>query len=255
MTYPYSPGTIDSMSDLLEKESQAFDALKGLIDEARRVRDLFVRAGMSTPEPLVRLFGEASSSGNGKTQPTLSLRIPVPEKRPPDAQTDWIWVPVKDISPTTLLLGVLRDQAGFVSSKQAIETMSTYKKGLNPGSVFNIIARLSGGVIEKSDDGLRIANPSLAPSIYEGYVWGPESVFGKYELAAHRRLLIRHLLEANQSGLQIMQIVDQLTQSGLCRAPVSKDLVKVDMVAMQKEGTVRHRGNSKKWELTEQARG
>lgn len=239
-----------------QKERRAFEAFSKLIADAQDVRELFVQAGLSVPEPLARLFGQLGSDANGRgpSQSVLSVSIPKPEKRPPEAEEDWIWVPTKDLTPTSLLLAVLRPQTGPVSSKAAIEAVSTYKKGLNPGSVFNIIARLSGNLIERTDDGLRISNPALAPLMHEGYAWGPESVFGKYELAAHRRLLIRHLLEANQSGLQIMQIVDQLTQSGLCRAPVTKDLVKADMEAMKQEGKVRHRGNSKKWELTEQSR-
>ena len=237
-----------------EKERHAYDALGKLMDEAQKVRNQFESAGLSLPEPLARLFGESGDRVNGRNSslPALSVTIPRPESVPPEAREDWIWVALKDASPTVLLLAVLRGHADAISSKTAIEELSTLRKGLNPGSIFNIVARLPG-LIARSDAGWKIKDPSLAPLIHGDYVWGPASVFGKYELAAHRRLLIRHILEANKSGLQIMQIVSQLAQSGQCRAPATKDLVKVDMDSMQRDGKVRHRGNSKKWELIEQS--
>jgi len=235
------------------KERQAYEALGRLMDDAQAVRNLFESAGLSLPEPLARLFGEATDGVNGRSLslPTLSVRIPRPESVPPEAREDWIWIPLKDVSPTALLLAVLRRQADVVSSKAVIKELSAFRKGLNPGSIFNIAARLPG-VIERSDNGWKLKDPSFAPILHEDHVWGPASVFGKYELAAHRRLLIRHILAANQSGLQIMQIASQLTQCGQCHAPVTKELVKADVDSMQKEGRVRHRGNSKKWELIQQ---
>jgi len=241
----------------LSKERQAVESLGRLLDDAEKVRCLFVDAGMSLPEPLARLFGSASAVNQvaKSPEPTLLVNIPRPEKRPPESKADWIWVPVKDLSTTALLLAVLRSSEVPIPSKEAIDAVSSLKAGLNPGSIFNIASRLSGRPIERSGDGWKLRDRDQAPLIYEGYGWGPASVFGKQELAAHRRLLIRNLLSANQYGLQVMQIVSQLEQCGQCRAPVNKDLLKGDMEVMQKEGLVRHRGNSKKWELTEQSGG
>ena len=75
---------------------------------------------------------------------------------------------------------------------------------------------------------------------------------GRSYAKAHRRIVIRHLLKAS-GGLQIVQLVKQLRESGLCHAPMTKDLLKMDFSVMQKAGTVRRVGNSKKWELVEES--
>ena len=56
----------------------------------------------------------------------------------------------------------------------------------------------------------------------------------------------RHLAENVD---QIVQIVDQLRKLPWLKAPFNKDLVKEDMIALGGKSLVRHRGNSKKWEL------
>jgi hypothetical protein len=235
------------------KERDAYEALTALMVHAQKVRELFAVAGLSTPEPLLRLLGGAQADGINKDRgrPTISFNIPVPGERPQEATDEWIWIPLKDLSPTGLLLAVLRSHTGYMPSKAAVEAISAIRKGLNPGSIFNIAARLSGTLIERSSDGWMLKPGAISPVLCGEYAWGPEGAFGKYELAAHRRLLIRHLLIANDAGLQIVQIMSQLINSGLCHAPVTKELVKADLEAMQKEGRARRRGNSKKWELIE----
>jgi hypothetical protein len=235
------------------KERRALQSLADLMDQANKVRDYFNEAGMLLPEPLNRLLGLTNAEEDFKDldRPTISFNIPKPDKRPPEALEDWIWIPVDDLNPTAILLAVLRSHVGYMTSKAAVEAVSAIKKGLNPGTLFNIAARLSGGLIERTDDGWRLRDGAIAPILCGEYAWGPEAAFGKCELAAHRRLLVKHLLTANDAGLQIVQIVSQLANSGLCRAPVTKELVKADLESLQKEGKARHRGNSKKWELCE----
>jgi hypothetical protein len=122
---------------------------------------------------------------------------------------------------------------------------------VNPGSIFNIITRLAGtGVVEKTDQGVKFVNQPPAPVIFQDFAWGPPQVFQKYDLAEHRRMVILHLLRA--SSLQVVQITEYLQDSSICKAPATKDLIKVDLDVLQKAGIVRRVGNSKKWELVKE---
>jgi hypothetical protein len=74
------------------------------------------------------------------------------------------------------------------------------------------------------------------------------SAFGIHDVAAHRRESILHILSGYTTGLQIVQIVDQLRKCSWVHAPVNKDLLKADMEVLQEREKARRRGNSKKWE-------
>jgi hypothetical protein len=118
---------------------------------------------------------------------------------------------------------------------------------LNPGSVYNIGPRLDGTSIERKDKTWRLIDESAAPLLYENHAWGPDSLFQKTELAAHRREVILHVLRVAPDGMMPMQIVRQLDACGLCKAPISKDLVKADLGQLAAAEKIRRIGRTKKW--------
>jgi hypothetical protein len=85
--------------------------------------------------------------------------------------------------------------------------------------------------------------------VRDGRLWAPPGVFAKPEMAAHRREAILHVLKHFPTGLQTVQIVEQLRNCSWLHAPVNKDLLKLDMESLLEAKKVRRRGNTKKWEL------
>jgi hypothetical protein len=62
-------------------------------------------------------------------------------------------------------------------------------------------------------------------------------------------MVVRYLLETSPDGLQIMQVYRQLKDAEWLKVPLSKDLIKADLLIMKEEKKVRPIGNSKKWTL------
>jgi hypothetical protein len=76
-----------------------------------------------------------------------------------------------------------------------------------------------------------------------------------YELAAHRRDAILHILQHFEMGLEVVQLVEQLTNCSWVIAPVNKDLLKADVQVLESEGKIRRRGNTRKWEIAPPGKG
>jgi hypothetical protein len=161
-----------------------------------------------------------------------------------------VWVDVRNVMPTTAVPAVLRGVTGPMRARDVVERVVKLLPMASRGSVANLFSRLDGKVICKQDEGWVLMDPSQAPILVEGRLWGPASYFQKEELASYRRDVIAYLLSQHQTGLQIVQIVDLLSQVPWVKAPINKDLVKIDMQKLQHEGLARHRGNSRKWELS-----
>lgn len=234
------------MNDRIADEERAYERLRDLLADARDVRAIFEAANLPLPPSLRRLFGDADSGDrNGAIG---QIRIP-PLKSPPrprDVPADWIWIPLRDASPQTIVLALLRPRQEFTPAKQIAEEVTERKPDCNLGSVYNIGPRLQErGVIERDERGWRLTNSSSMPTLEGEHVWWKPQEFTKQELAAHRRLAIIHLLSAFSDGLQTMQITRQLQDSDLCKAPVNKDLVKMDMEALLAEKKVRR--IARKW--------
>ncbi len=140
-------------------------------------------------------------------------------------------------------------------AKDVVAAITRILPSVHRGSIANIGARLEGKVINRTDDGWTLIDTAKAGVLHAGMLWGPPEIFQKTELAAHRREAILHLLAAQPSGLQIVQIVEQLLGCPWVHAPVNKDLLKADMEELRKDGKVRRVGNSKKWELAPNEKG
>jgi len=233
--------------DPVKAELEAYESLTKLLNQAEESRRLFERASLAIPETLKRLFG---SNGTG----SFSARMYIPpierRTRPLEAFDNWLSIPVRDATPTSLVKAFLRSNTEPVSPKRMVELVTAHLSSVPAGTVYNVGARLSTtGKIHRDSSGWTLKDKEKAGIIHDAFLWGPEDIFEKSELAAHRREAIIHLLSLNKSGLQIVQVVENLQGCVWVHAPVNKDLLKADFEELRNAGKVRRVGNSKKWEL------
>src|SRR5262249_34925602 len=152
---------------------------------------LFEDANLSLPAPLSRLLGTSDgTSAKGDGGPKMIVSPPKPPPRPSGAQDDWIWIEAAELTPTSLVLSILRDQIAPMNTKALFEKVIKHLPRANMGSMLNIGARLDGDVIVRSEQGWAIKDKTLAPVLHDGFAWGPTNVFGKPEMAGHRRSVI-----------------------------------------------------------------
>lgn len=234
------------MSDRLAAEQEALRSLLAVMELADRSRQLHERAGMAMPEPLRRLFGIVESPRG-----VQRVTVPPPEAppRPPEAQPDWIWIGEEDVSPTSVVLAVLRASTEPMRAKDVVAAVQAVQPRVISGSIANIGNRLDGTLIQRSEGAWSLRAPDKAPILKDHFLWGPPSIFGKHELAAHRRMGVLHLLRLHAGGLQTTQILEQLRNCAWLKAPINKELIQADMGYLEGQKRVRRRGNSRKWEL------
>ncbi len=225
-------------------------SLLDLMEQAEECRKLFERANMALPEPLMRFLGIADSTG----APVVSrVVIPPPDRtpRPPEARADWIWIHEEAVSPGVLTLAILRAESPM-RSRDIAKRVQSIQPSVNRGTIANLGTKLDAeGVIGRSEQGWWLANQDSAGVLFQRYVWGPAEIFGKYDLAAHRREAIRHLLSLTPGGLQTSQIIEQLRTCTWMKAPLSKEMVQDDIELLAGQNVIRRRGNSRKWELSQ----
>jgi len=236
---------LTSMNDRLQNEIDGYRRYGDLLKEAMAVQELMRSAGLPIPPSLERLLGDSETNS--------ARRFIVPPldgpPRPKEAGQDWIWLPAAEASPQTLARAILRRQGDFVAPKAIADEVGKINKGVNARSVYNCGPRLiESGELEKSqsDGKWKLTDSAKAPIIDGEYVWGSIQTLDKSEIASHRREVILHILRASADGLQIMQITRQLKDSGLCKSPQNKDLVKMDMENLKRNSKVR-RVSGRKW--------
>ena len=232
--------------NLFNAELEAQRSLLDLYEQAKKCQVLFERANIALTEVLKRVLGMSGAGAKGS-----GSRIAAPHRppMPPEAEQTWISIRDKEVTPTTLVLAILRGSKGPMRAKDLNDRVMSILPNVLRGSISNIGSRLDGKLIRRSKEGWELLNPDAAGVLHKGFVWGPPSVFGKSELAAQRREALLLLLDSFESGLQIVQIVEQLKGCPWVVAPINKDLVKEDIVVLASEGKIKRRGNSKKWEL------
>lgn len=236
-------------TDQISAEEEAVQSLMELLAHAKKCKGLYDRAHMALPEPLKRVLG-MNMNGSGRSTGVRPQISPIERSsRPPEAAEDWIAIEAKEATPTGIVLAILRASKEPIRSRDVVARVTEILSETLGGSIANIGSRLEGKLIRRTHDGWTLINPEKAGVLHNGLLWGPMEVFGKAELAAHRREAIMHLLDAFPGGLQIVQITDQLRGCSWVHAPTNKDLVKADMEILAKAGKVRRRGNSKKWEI------
>jgi hypothetical protein len=238
---------VDMTVDLFNAELEAQRSLLDLYEQAKKCQVLFEHAHIALPEVLKRVLG---MNGAGDKAATSRITAPQRPPMPPEAQQNWISIRDKEVTPTTIVLAILRGTKGPMRPRDLNDRVMNILPNVLRGSISNIGSRLDDTLIRRTNEGWELLKPEAAGILHKGYVWGPPVVFGKTELAAQRREALLHLLQFFESGLQIVQIVEQLKQCPWIVAPINKDLVKEDIAGLAKEGKIKRRGNSKKWELS-----
>ena len=234
-----------------DAELKAQEALLQLMQDAKEVARLFKAAGLDTPNPLERLFGTTEKRTRGRGHQQFDISSFEPPNKPAEAQADWIWVDVPELTTATLALAVLREAGGGpMTASRICDSASRYQPNLNRTSLMNVGPRLDGKVIKRTPEGWILDDPTKAALIFEARAWGPIDVFLMQDITSFRRSIIRHILQALPSGLMAMQILDQLKKFDYYKFPLNKELVQDDLEAMQTQTAVKRIGNSRKWTLT-----
>jgi hypothetical protein len=225
-------------------EREAYQSFNDLITQADHCRALFERANIVLPEPLKRFLGVSG-------QAQQRALIPAPERSfPPGAAPDWISVELRHATATSLVFAVLRSSSEPLRAKDVVSRVNEIRPEISGGSIANIGSRLNGQKLRREEGVWRLIRPEDGAVIYHGRLWGPHSIFDKYEVASHRREALMYLLKHFQGGLQALQIVEQLQNLPWVHAPINKDLVKEDLNALAEDRLIRRRGNTRKWEAT-----
>lgn len=240
-------------SSRIRAEGEAAKSLVDLITQAEKCQVLHEQANMSLPEPLKRMLGMNGLGGIA----AVGHRIDPPERptHPREYQTNWISIEAKYATPTAISLAVLRPSREPMRARDVVAAVTKIIPNVPSGSIANLGSRLQGKLINRTGDGWSLIDLAKAGILHNGILWGPPEIFGKFELAAHRREAILHILRCFLGGLQLNQLVEQLGGCSWVQAPINKDLVKADMTFLDGEGKVRRRGNSKKWVVTHSREG
>ena len=237
--------------DRFNAEREAVQSLMEMYEQSKKCQQLFERADMALPEALQRFLGMNGNSPKAAGHARSTAHIPAPTRphEPEGAEPDWIWINVQDSSPTSAALAILRAAKEPVRAKDIVARVTELLPTVPRGSIANVGTRLEGKLIERTPDGWKLLNPAKAGIIRDGLLWGPPAIFSKQELAAHRRDAILHVLKHYPSGLQTVQIVEQLHNCSWVQAPINKDLLKADLEVLDTAKKVKRRGNTKKWEI------
>lgn len=237
--------------DRFAAEQAALRGLLDLIEKANQCRVLYERAGMALPEPLQRFLGVAASNGSPQQaqQPTISIPPLERYPHPGEWEPGWIWIDVASATPTSLVLALLREANKPLRAPDVAERVNALIPSIPAGTVFNLGKRLADSLIRRTVDGWELVALEKAPLLFDGLLWGPAKVFVKSELAAHRREALMHILNTAPGGLQAAQLTEYAKSCQWIYAPVAKELIQDDLELLFKQGKVRRRGNSRKWEL------
>jgi hypothetical protein len=237
--------------DRINAEQEALKSLMDLYEQSRKCQQLYERAGMAIPEVLQRVLGMNGSNhkANGRTRVPPSIPPPARPNEPAGIEPDWIWINVEDASPTSVVLAILRASIDPLRHKDIVDRVIKLLPNVTIGSIGNIGTRLEGKILERTPDGWRLLDHTSAGVLKDGFLWGPQTIFSKQELAAHRRDAILHVLAHHKTGLQTVQIVEELNNCSWVKAPINKDLLKADLEILRSKGKIK-RGSSKKWGIT-----
>jgi hypothetical protein len=242
-------------AEQLKAERLAYSMWSELLEQAEACASAFEKAAIAPPERLQRLLGDGNEKNGaaGKEPQQYALIPPIRrEHMPVAAQEDWISIPVKECGAQSITLAVLRAGDGPMRSRDVKNKVCDLLSSATDGVVSNVATRLKGSMIRMEKDGWSLIDGERAPILDHDFLWGPPEVFQKPEIAYHRREAIILLLERYPSGLEIVQLVDELRRLGWVKAPINKDLLKEDVQRMLESGKIRRRGNTRKWEVVKE---
>lgn len=222
---------------LLYKEFEQW-FLKG-----RQLVSDFRQHGVSLPNTLELI----TKPSNGQASRSLVALPPPRPDAPSEAGSEWRWINEADASPQTLVLAFL-NEGKPLGAKEIIARISKIHKDTNPGVIYNVLARLQDKKIRKSGKSWELMPDQAAPSYYKGNIWASGELLSVQELAAFRRMSVRHLMNSYSDGIKMVEIFRILGKVDWLKTPISKDLIKADLEAMEGK-FVRQMGRSKKWKL------
>lgn len=238
------------MKSRIENEAEMYRRMAKLIEDARALKAFVHETGLSMPEALARMFSEVDP-GRPAEEPRVTIPAPIKPHAPGGVGDDWIYVPIAEAMPTTLVLAALNGSPDPVPVKRLCELVARMRQDVNDGSIANIGTRLDkAGVIDRSDGGWKLRDTRKGPIANSEFVWADVLTFAKEDRAAFRRFAITHVLRTWPDGLQIVQITNALREN--CPwfpkdIPVTKDLVKVDVQLLDQAGQAKLVGHSRKW--------
>ena len=235
------------------KVTSADDPDLAIWQEYREFRDhgesllaRFQQMGHKVPDPLLRMFGEASP-GN-RPEPYSLSPPPLPAPPPKGYLQDHIYVPIEKAQVRALVLGILGEAGDPLPVKTVRARVHAYRGEVSDGSIANIGTALANSkTIDRGEKGWRLLTPDSVPVIANGYLWGPRDVFGPYEAAWWRRYVILHLIRLMPGGLQAQQITDHLNALDWVCVPKDKDAIKADLVSLSGAKLIRRSSNSRKY--------
>jgi hypothetical protein len=234
-------------SEYIQAIKDAGKALEGFLEAAQALRETFARANMQLPD-FQKIFG------NGTREVVTSVQIAPPERPTPPvgAEADWIAIDRDKAQASHILLAVLHDAGGFMRAKEVVAAVNAIAPEVRRVSIHNAANRLDGKSIERTREGWKLIGGAKSGIIANDLYWTPIEICTVHEKAAHRRDAILHILGQFTSGLQPLQLLEQLGNcSSWMKAPVNKDLLKEDINILKEAGLIRRRGNTTKLELAE----
>ena len=236
-----------------ELERKAHQALSDLYEQAVLCREFHERAGLKIPVGLERLFGDWTEEVSDDFD-VLAI-TPLPSPPSPDLIPDsWVFIPVEDAGPTSLVLAILAIRTEPASTTEITAAATRYLKSGGLGNVSNSLSRLAQrGLVTRINERYSIVDAEKAPIIQGDYVWAHPETFSSQELAAYRRIAVIHVLKHSAEGLQSPQILDALVNAAWFKArPVTKDNIRGDLHSME-QGKAVVRFSDGKWALPQSA--
>jgi hypothetical protein len=241
------------------------------------VRQLFDRAGVRVPSPLLHVIESAKAeaqepAGLKASRPRAQApgrkatrrSPPLPSRTrealgeaprggdmeaPPGAGRDWIRVAVTDAGPSLLTLALLR-QHGPMNTEEVIVRVRVLNPSVSRGSIANVGWKHSGTLITRDASGWRLEKPEAAPVLVDQYLWGPHSIFTKTEQASYRRQRILAALEGEERGLTANEIHKRLVREQGGKDAFYFDWVRGDLKFLSVQGRLTF-GAGKRWRLAE----
>jgi len=243
--------------DKLQAEADAVQSLLHLYELARTTKQLYDRAGLSIPDRLQKFITSDNPDERSNGRSSVRKIPPPPDRKPPEmADDDWLWVNVRHCTPSTLIPALIRSSPEILSGQQVLDRVQELNPLLNRGSIYNTANRLvSEGILDRSDREWKLASNDKEPVLQGNLVWASEKFFQVQEKASQRREAILYLLAQYETGLMVVQLVEQLNNCSWLKAPANKDLVKQDMKKLFVEGKIRKVGNTQKWALVQPDKG
>jgi hypothetical protein len=224
-------------------------ALRSLGDLWEKVQEVdlcFREAGLPRPEEIARFFGEAETEDKFDLPP-----LPMPPK-PPEYVDGWVFVAASEVTPSHLIFGILRGSRTPLQPAQIHQRLSALIKDVTIETVLKV-GRRDTDTIDKGHYGWKLADPSSAPVLFEGFAWAPPEVFTSQELASYRRMVVKHALKSIGKGVTVIQMVRSLTDFPDFKLPVTRDSIGGDFAALEREGIVEQDEITHDWKLVAQS--